>query len=575
MATQAEFFGTQEPGIIGEGKTVNLKPNEFFGDKAELKIHDPVDQDEKLNFAQRFGRDIAKRAAVDAEIKRTYDEGEIGTAEALLQTIGKTGFGSVLDFLGETIISAGRGLSAITPDIIERPLIDGAVAAGHFLLNTDIGQEGLNAAKSGAAAWSRFKISNPRAALNIEAVVNIGVLLAPVKGGTRVSPPTALGRAGAALETKAVTQTTAKRGDFINDLVMPKQTSAVRTEQVARTEETGLFRQKQVKPSKSEQNTSVEVGKIPAVGSSKTLQRNHNAISNEVTKEANTLKSVLAEKEVIFPRKELNSKLDEALARLDENPLIVGDASKTAEKIVGKAKEILSAKPSNGSSLLAARKELDSWIKSQKGPGVFDPNLESAITIAVREVRTALNDFLASKATSTAVKASLKKQSTLLRAMENIAPKAADEGGNIVVRAWQNAMRVLPFRGEFNQIMATAFGIGGLGASAMFAPYFTKIVIGTIASYALGKAVMSSPVKSALSLLLKEMDKAIRLAKDKSLITSMKLDRALIVELIEMSEILETKEKSTQRTISSDEEFDELPSGSEFIDPEGNPRKKP
>ena len=45
--------------------------------------------------------------------------------------------------------------------------------------------------------------------------------------------------------------------------------------------------------------------------------------------------------------------------------------------------------------------------------------------------------------------------------MDNIAPKAAEEGANAVVRQWQTVTKLLPFRGDFNQTMATMFGIGG------------------------------------------------------------------------------------------------------------------
>jgi len=524
--SQEEFFGTKNQNVTSE---------EFFG-KGGVKIYKPEDKDERLNFAQRFGRDIEKRAAVDAEIKATYEAGEIGTAEALLQTIGKTGFGSVLDFLGEVVISAGRGLSTITPDSIERPLIDGATSAGRMFLNTEIGQKGLNAAREGIEAYDEFKKDNPRAARNIEATVNIALLMTPVKGKPKVpGKPTIAGKASKILGKKAAAQTLTKRKSFIAELISPKQTSAVKKEQVKHATEKGIFRVKEIIPSGSEKKMIDEVIKIPGISKTNSLQRNYNSIANEVTKEANSLKQSLLKKDVIFPKKELNAQLDLALKRLGENPLIVGDAQKSAGRVVIKMKKILAEKKSTGSNVLEARKELDLWIKSQKGANIFDPKQENALSIAVREIRTTVNDFLETKAKSSGVKESLKKQSTLLRAMDNIAPKAAEEANNIFMRAWQNAQRLLPLRGEFNQSMAVLFGVGGLGASAMFAPFFTKIVVGTAASYALGKAIMGPKVKKGLSLLLKGIDEAIVRTRDKKLISQMRLDRAAIVELLEIS----------------------------------------
>src|SRR4051812_22684195 len=146
MATAEEFFGDGEPTVaqapevqsvppVKKTPTQNITPQEFFGD-GEVQIHKPENQDENLNFAERFGQDIKKRLAMGKEIVSAVENGEQSTGEGFLQVAGKVGAGSVMDFLSEVVVSAGKGLSAITPDIIEKPLKDGATAAGHMLLNT-------------------------------------------------------------------------------------------------------------------------------------------------------------------------------------------------------------------------------------------------------------------------------------------------------------------------------------------------------------------------------------------------------------------------------------------------------
>jgi hypothetical protein len=549
MATEQEFFGEAEVNkpavstssapeeVVKEKPSVsqNLTPNEFFGAE-EVQFYKPKDQDENLNFAERVGQDIKKRLAMGKEIVAAVESGEQSTAEGFLQVAGKVGAGSVLDFIGEAVVSAGKGLSAITPDIIEKPLKEGATAAGHMLLNTDIGHAGLNAARKGMDAWSEFADKNPRAARNIEAVVDIALLAAPVKGKPKVSTqPTLIGKAGEVLEKKAVAQEAVIKQDFVDKLIRPKETAAVKVEQVARTEESGLLKTKEVVPSSSEKQIAAEVAKVPEVEQSKTLQGNYNAVADEVSKEAGILKAALEKKDVIFPKKEFNAQLDAAMTRLQDHPLLVGDAQKTAERIVDKMTQIVGVKKSTVSNLLAARKELDSWIKSQKGPNIFDPKQEGAISIAIREIRHTTNDFIDSKVTNIGVKESLKKQSTLLRAMENIAPKAADEAGNAVLRAWQNIHRILPLRGEFNQSMAVLFGVGGLGAAAIFAPFFTKLALGSFAVYELGKVIIGPNAKKGLSILLKTTDEAIRKAKDERLIQQLRLDRSAVLELLEVS----------------------------------------
>ena len=106
--------------------------------------------------------------------------------------------------------------------------------------------------------------------------------------------------------------------------------------------------------------------------------------------------------------------------RLADNPLIVGDSAKAAERIVVKMKQIARSKKSTGSGLLAARKELDAQMRSLKGQKVFDPTLENAMSTALKEIRQTVNGFLARKATQVKVQESLRLQSNLLRAMDNI-----------------------------------------------------------------------------------------------------------------------------------------------------------
>jgi hypothetical protein len=215
---------------------------------------------------------------------------------------------------------------------------------------------------------------------------------------------------------------------------------------------------------------------------------------------------------------------------------MVGDAQKTAVRIVTKMTQLMRDKKSTASNLLRARKELDAWMKSQKGINIFDPKQENAISIALREIRQTTNNFIAIKAKSVPVKTSLQRQSNLFTALDNIAPKAADEAGNAMLRAWRNVLSVLPLRGEFNQTMAALFGVGGLGASAIFAPFFTKIVFGSIGVYATGKLIMSPKIRIGLGKMLKMTDVAIKRAKDTDTIKTLRIDRAALLELLQTSE---------------------------------------
>ncbi len=525
--SQEEAFPVEEGPRFQTGQVINAQ--EVFGNSSPA-LSTPS-EDEKLGFLERFQEDIDKRVAMAAEIITAVQGGEQSTAEGILQVAGKVGAGAVMDFMGQAIISGGRGLAAITPDSIK----DGATGAAVAFLNTDAGKAGLFAATLGAEQYQIFRENNPRAARNIEAVVDIGLILFPVKAKPK-APIGVIGRAGEKVNTASAKQTAEKTKVFVDDLIRPKQTAAVRTEQVARTTEEGILRSKKVALSTKEAAIAETVSKVPGVSASKTLQGNHEVILAELGKEANTLKSMLSKTDAPISRKELIDAGSKIKNILKNNPLIVGDAEKSAAKIISKMDELVKANKPTASGLLQARKELDAWVRSQKGSNIFDPKQENAISIALREVRESANNLIAQKVPDAGVKESLRKQSNLYRAMDNIAPKAGDEAANVLLRAWQNTMRALPVRGEFNQIMAATFGVGGLGASAMFAPIFTKLVLTGLVTYSTGKAVMSATTKKGIALLLKQTDKAIRSTKDANLIKQLRADRILIVEILKNSD---------------------------------------
>jgi len=514
---------------IGRGATPTMILNEIYKQNSSGRVQT---EPEKLNFGKRVYEDIKKRAVVAEEISRATAEGEQSYAEGMLQVAGKVGVGGLFDLLGQGLVSAARGLSAITPDVIENPIKDLAKSAGAAFLNTEIGQRGLAALELGMEEYEHWKAGNPRSARNVEAIIDIGLLVAPVKAKPKAKP-TAIGTFGTKIGERSVAQTEAAKQKFVQSLVSPEQTKAVREAQVGRVTEVGILKSKKVAPSFLEAAAAKEVAKIPGVSSRKTLQGNFNVINKATINAAKDLEAAVAKHDFVYPKKQLLSELRIAGARLSESPTIVGDAEKTAQRLIAKFKQFIDEQPGTGSGVLKARKKYDAWVKGEK-PKAFDAKAENAFTIANREVRNVANDFLERGAKDVGVKESLRRQHNLYNAMNNIAPKAAGEASNIVMRGWQNVLRVLPFRGEFNQIMATLFAVGGLGASALFAPYFTKLVLASLFTYGAGRVIFGANTKKILSTLLRGIDQAIRKTKDANLIRELRADRAAILELLEL-----------------------------------------
>lgn len=519
MASAEEFFGNRPSGSIS--------PEQFFAG-AEPELYEPQEEEEKLGFLQRFNQDIQRRVDMVGEIQRAMQDGEQSTAEGYLQLAGKVGAGAVLDFVGEGINS----VIDMTPETIK----SGVGSAASAFLNTDIGQAGLEAASDGVRNWEFFRLNNPRAARNIESVVNIGMLAAPPMRGAKpvmAGPPapSLLQRGAQGLRSAAAGQESQRLTTFVQDLIRPKRTTAVKVDEVPRTTEAGILRNKEVALSPAEQRIAQVVESVPGVSPSNTLQGNYNAITQELSTEAQSLMGTLQQSPARISAREVEQSLNLAQQRLAQSPTIVGDAAKTAERLIDEAKRIVARNSPDSAGLLRSRQEFDRFVQSQKSATVFDPALENALSLAVREVRQTMNALIEIKNPAVGVRESLGRQSSMYRALDNIAPKAADEYSNAALRAWQNAMRILPLRGEFNQMMATAAGIGGLGAAAKFAPMFTSLALGGLGIYAGGRMIMSPVAKRATARLIEQVDEALKLATDADMIRQLRADRALLLEM--------------------------------------------
>jgi len=109
------------------------------------------------------------------EFSQTFEElrgGEIGLGEAAFRTVGDV-IGTAGDVIGSTLIT---GLK----------LIPGTEKTAQYVLNTDLGQQGLIKLREGMEAYEEWAQKNPRTAENLEAVVNIAEII-PITKGPRLA----------------------------------------------------------------------------------------------------------------------------------------------------------------------------------------------------------------------------------------------------------------------------------------------------------------------------------------------------------------------------------------------------
>lgn len=109
--------------------------------------------------------------------------GEQSLSEGVMQAGGQ-GVGYLGDLIGQGVAKLGQGISYITPDVVE----DEVMTQLGIFFDQPMMQMGKRALQAGGEAWENFSQENPRAARNIEAIVNIsGVGL----GGGAVAPKAA------------------------------------------------------------------------------------------------------------------------------------------------------------------------------------------------------------------------------------------------------------------------------------------------------------------------------------------------------------------------------------------------
>ena len=519
--------------------TQTKAPVSFGSNDKPFKAPEP-----KKNFFERFSDDIDDRSMIAGDIIDRYKDSEQGLVSTITQMVGKVGAGGVMDFIGESIVSGGRGLSNITPDIIEEPIKNLTVKAGVAFLNTDVGQAGLNAAKDGVESYQGWAKDHVVASANLEAIVDIALLAAPVKA----KPGSAgiLGKTGTALERSAVRSTIKTKRAFIEDLITPIRTKKVKLDQVSRTKEIGTlgdrmahpFKGVKITPTKAEAESAAELLKIK-LAPNRSVQKNYELMADAVNKETQSLIGRLRSTGAAgrYDKTAIFKELDDALIVLQMDPAIVGSAKASAVKTINMMKREIDASGNHVSDLLKARKSFDAKFRSQGRDAMLDPATQNAMTMAIRQVRQTTNDFINKTVPNVGVKNSLKKQSNILRAMDDVRVKAAVEPDLAMGRLGQRILKVLTLRGELNQSFALIFGVGGLGAAAMFAPWILKGGLTAGVFYGAGKAVMAPTTRRGLAQLLKLADKATLKITDPAVLRQMRADRALIVELLENAKI--------------------------------------
>ena len=542
---------------VDNGTTVVQNSN--LGKKIPQTLDIAIDGAEEIpSYLEQITNNYAERQKQVNQTIKDYKAGNLdtntgiewldslaGDAQFKIQGIGKGLAGTAMDVIGVGIGATIDGFSLIIPDLVEDPIKQQVADSWDWLMNTEGGQEAAEAFSGGVGKYKAWKEDNPQAAKTFEALVNIGIMVTPIKGRTKVGPVEGASitkQASRKVRISAAQSEKKARYDAFEKMLAPtvtkenvKQLGAggesiinpstlfkgptLSATTVEREVIEHLVNMKQIKTWRSPSRAKLEVDKYQIklndeIG--KILQQ-HSDIKIPIQSVEGKMKYNLAQ-------------ALEGLPTLKSNKQIL----KTVEDYVASAQAILKKHPNTPQGVHNARIEFDLFMKNEVGKKVLTAEATGLNSLVAKEIRNAMNSSIDKVIPLKSVFVRRKKQNLNYRAIDMLAPKVAKEGAGLFT-LFQNLMRV-------NKARATAASAAVLTGGALYgnpALMWTLAGLGTVvtsaglATLAL-KGVMSPKTRRALATTLRETDKAIKITKNSDMRKSLRTQRVLVSDLLQM-----------------------------------------
>jgi len=533
--------GETEPSIVGQG----LQKFEELGQMAQRGAGHIVRGVESVlpqaivepwrRGGEALEEALAGRREETAETQRAMQRGEIGPVQATTQFLGKGVAGPALDLVGEAFMTPARGAVEALPETVKEAVSETFSSVWEKASQTPAVREGLRFLGGKAEDYARWKSENPQAAKTLESAINIGLVAVPVKRAT------IRGRA-AKMEARAARQLSMRKADYVDELILPKETPLVRKEMAKRAKEVGVFRKRVVSLTSQQQRMSKEVQLIKGVNPRRSLTHNGSVIRGELTRQANDLDDILIKSKVKINPDAVKTNIKSSLDRLKaENPLISSERRlvNLANEVERNAHRILGGFPDTPHGVLQARRQFDGWARRLSKTVHERGEKTDALREVVANIRQSMNDSINRVVPSKNVKQRLLKQSNLLSSLDNIDAKMFGEGSNAVIRTIDRLMNIPQARNKIVGVGGTLLGAGIVGGSAMLSGPIAAGMALTGATVMGGKFVMGPTAKRGLAKLLRGVDFAIGTTKNPSIIRQLRADRAIIADMIKNSELVE------------------------------------
>ncbi len=416
---------------------------------------------------------------------------------------GITGASSIA---GDAFMSAGK---AVLPQGAQDAIASGAEAV--------MGSAPVQAV---AGAVDEFSQENPNAAKALGETFNIATAFG---GGPKAALkiPSLKRRAERGIRAQA-DKASVKRKDLVKESLMPDEFKEIRKGEL------DLVDGKKVWTPDEFKNQVIEtVNNVKGYNPKKTAIHNNTVLRKEVERLREKLDADIQKKgNPQVNLEELDASFKATLKELKKNPLLRGDAERIARGLVKKMRKDL--KGSTAADVLKARRDFDRALKRQAGEMAFDADVDSAINVATRHIRGAVNDAVDDAVPGVDVRGSLEKQHHLLSAKDTVFKKAYKEADGAVGRFIAGTEKKLGVKFPTTPVAIGAMGTSAAAAGAALAgmPVLAATLGGISAAYAGGKGVQYLLSPSGRQ----NMWKAVKMMADNPLL---KQERLLLIDLLE------------------------------------------
>jgi len=525
---QEEAGANIQSSFDNAGKVMDTNQQEFqtaIQDKAEA-LRPQVEagtmsQDQAAAQSLLGLRDpIESHYSQDARPQNVQELAVANLGEAIIPAAG--------DVMIEGAKIAGKVLSNVTPDVIENPTVNAVIDIGQAIAELPTVQEMIELAKENYPKYLAMAKEYPHYDRMIKNVFSIASL------GTNTKIEAGIDAVGSGLKSSAAKSTWKNRRESVSNMlepIHPETSDMTTTMSPTRTE--GMFNT--IKPNYTDQADEIIdiTAMVPKLKPNGSFTGSRNAIYDEITNTAEKLKADIAKSGNPKLSVDVVQQLQDSMDNFPESIGfgLAGGTPKFATDLMTTAIRLVKESDGTAAGLLDARKQLDKFINKHQPKSLTQEYINSK-AVAVSEIRTIMNDAVASAVPDVKVKDLLDKQHKLYKAWDVTGDKAITESRNAVGRLWQKVT------GGNISIPKTPMALRALGGGMAY--WVTSgnagYALGGIAAgitATVGYDFLTGPaVRQGLGSLLTGTAKLIKTTKDTALLKQLKADRLIVIGLL-------------------------------------------